>query len=711
MLAETSSICRFGMFELDVRSGELRKNGVRLKLQDQPYQVLLKLLEHRGELVSREELRSALWPADTFVDFETGLNTAVKRLRETLGDSADNPTFIETLPRRGYKFIAPVEMPVTQESKTPSGPVLLKEPRRKDLLSVSLLAGAVAALVLIGLLVWFGHRQPPTVGGVVRITNDGKAKIPMNSPVTDGVRLYFMEGEPFTSGSGIAQMSATGGETSWIAPALEQVLAIYSMSPDHSGLLVVKGVSVGSDNAGEVWMQPLPAGAPHRVGNLLATAACWTLDGTHILYAYQRTVMMANIDGSEPRSLAKVPGVARALRFSPDGRRIRFWVIQPPEMETGAIWEMNADGANLHALFADWKESPYQCCGNWSPDGEYYYFEAGRGNGQAIWVMPERRSLLGGSANPTRLISEPLRFSAPVPSGDGKKLFVMGEERRTELFRYDLKAGRFDSYLSGISVGPVDFTADGKWITYISYPDMILWRSRADESEKIQLTFPPVRAYGPRWSPDGSKISFVEVPINRPWKINLISSSGGGRPELLMPADSDKSESDPTWMPDSKSIIFGKSEQLENVHMAIYSIDLDTRKISRIPGSDDLFSPRVSPDGRYICALKKGQVELMLFDTRTNQWSSLGTGGPRGYNEWSRDGKYIYMRETTQGGSGEVVRVRMKDRVLENVVSLKDFPQFTDMFAAWIGLTPDDEPLLLRDRSLQEIYALDLRFH
>jgi hypothetical protein len=101
----------------------------------------------------------------------------------------------------------------------------------------------------------------------------------------------------------------------------------------------------------------------------------------------------------------------------------------------------------------------------------------------------------------------------------------------------------------------------------------------------------------------------------------------------------------------------------------------------------------------------------MLFDTRTNQWSSLGTGGPRGYNEWSRDGKYIYMRETTQGGSGEVVRVRMKDRVLENVVSLKDFPQFTDMFADWIGLTPDDEPLLLRDRSLQEIYALDLRFH
>ena len=97
------------MFEFDPRAGELRKNGVKLKLQDQPYQVLLNLLEHPGEIVSREVLRAALWHGDTFVDFETGLNTAIKRLRETLGDSADNPTFIETLPRRGYKFIPPVE--------------------------------------------------------------------------------------------------------------------------------------------------------------------------------------------------------------------------------------------------------------------------------------------------------------------------------------------------------------------------------------------------------------------------------------------------------------------------------------------------------------------------------------------------------------------------------------------------------------------------
>jgi Tol biopolymer transport system component/DNA-binding winged helix-turn-helix (wHTH) protein len=672
--AEPSPIYRFGVFELDPRNSELRKSGVRLKLQDQPYQVLLKLLEHRGELVSRETLRSTLWPADTFVDFETGLNTAVKRLRETLGDSADNPTFIETAPRRGYKFIAPVGIAVSQDSLK-LGPAGRPEvPRRNILTKLVTVLAAAAALLLIGVGMWYRQPRPPFVTGLVRISNDGKAKIPMNSPVTDGVHLYFMEGEPWTSGSGIAQMSATGGETSWIAPALKEVLAIYSMSPDRSELLVVKNSPVGSDFAGEVWVQPLPAGAPHRVGNILSTAACWSLDGTHILYAYHRAIMLANKDGSEPRELAKVPGVARALRLSPDGKRIRFWLIQPPELETGAIWEMDANGKNLRPLLANWKESPYQCCGNWSPDGKYYYFEAGRGNNQAIWVMPERRSLLGTSASPSRLISGPLRFSVPVPSGDGKKLFVLGEERRVELFRYDLKAAHFDSYLKGISAGGVDFSADGQWITYVSYPDMILWRSRPDGTEKIQLTFPPVRAYGPHWSPDGSKISFLDVPISRPWKINLISSSGGGRPELLIPGESDKNESDPTWMPDGRSIVFGQSEQLDKVFMAIYSIDLETRKISRLPESDDLFSPRVSRDGRYICALKKNQLELMLFDTRTNHWSSMGQGGPRSYNEWSHDGKYIYMRENA-GGGAEVVRVRIKDRVLEHIVSLKDFPQ------------------------------------
>src|SRR6185503_16551355 len=102
---------RFGAFELDLRTGELRKAGIRVNLPEQPFQVLKALLDRPGDLVTREELRQRLWPAETFVDFEHGLNAAVRRLRDALGDSADAPRFVETLPRRGYRFIAPVTEP------------------------------------------------------------------------------------------------------------------------------------------------------------------------------------------------------------------------------------------------------------------------------------------------------------------------------------------------------------------------------------------------------------------------------------------------------------------------------------------------------------------------------------------------------------------------------------------------------------------------
>jgi Tol biopolymer transport system component len=286
-----------------------------------------------------------------------------------------------------------------------------------------------------------------------------------------------------------------------------------------------------------------------------------------------------------------------------------------------------------------------------------------------------------------------------------------------ELQRYDLPARRFDSYLPGLSAGPVDFSRDRKWIAYISYPDMTLWRSRVDGSDKIQLTFPPVLAYEPRWSPDGSQIVFMDVRFDSSWKIYLLSSSGGS-PEVL--TQTNTSEADATWTPDGKSIVFGKTDNismLSNANVAIYRLDLKTRRVSSIPDSDGIFSPRVSPDGRYISALTFGQTnltfgqtKLMLFDTNTNRWSSLVEAEQVGYNEWSHDGKYVYMREN-RGGAAELVRVRIKDRVLERVLSLKDFPQLNDAFALWIGLTPDDAPLLMRDRSVQEIYALDLRFH
>lgn len=419
-----------------------------------------------------------------------------------------------------------------------------------------------------------------------------------------------------------------------------------------------------------------------------------------------------NEDGSDPHTIAEIPGSARWFRYSPDGRLIRFSLLQD-QGNTSSIWEMNADGTNPHQLLPNWKESLDQCCGRWSPDGNYYYFLSGAfflgggGPSQGIWVMPEHRSIFLQDIAPTRLLTGPLRFGAPTPSSDGKRIFAVGDESRVELFSYEPHAQRFDSYLGGLSAGPVAFSPDGKWVSYVSYPEMTLWKSRTDLSEKMQLTFPPVRVYGPRWSPDGSQIAFGDVQFHRPWKVYLLSASGGDTPKQISPSNIDDSDTDPTWTSDGKSIIFARAPAGE-LGQALYRVDLKSGNLTLIPGSNRLFSPRVSPDGRYIVAMTADAKQLTLLDQTTNSWSTLAEADHFAFNEWSHDGKYVYARES-RDGFAEIVRVRIKDRVLEDVLSLKDFPELVDPFATWYGLTPDGKLLLMRDRSVQEIYALDLQ--
>src|SRR5712672_1807017 len=152
MRTERSEILRFGVFEVDVRSGELRKQGMRIKLQEQPFHVLIVLLQRPGEVITREELRSQNWPANTFVDFDNSLNAAINKLREALGDSADNPRFIETLPRRGYRFIAPVTgVDGTTRETTRGVSAAAPTSSRKILVTVAVV---VLAVGIAGAVLW-----------------------------------------------------------------------------------------------------------------------------------------------------------------------------------------------------------------------------------------------------------------------------------------------------------------------------------------------------------------------------------------------------------------------------------------------------------------------------------------------------------------------------------------------------------------------------
>jgi Tol biopolymer transport system component len=293
----------------------------------------------------------------------------------------------------------------------------------------------------------------------------------------------------------------------------------------------------------------------------------------------------------------------------------------------------------------------------------------------------------------------------PVPSLDGKRLFAVGSQPRGELQRYNQKTQKFETYLSGISVDGVDFSKDGQWVTYTTYPEGSLWRSKADGSERLQLTYPPMNASLPRWSPDRKQITFAGT--ERPGdgqKIYVISADGGAATQLH-PAD--QNQGDPNWSPDGNSLVFWSSASLPvSGAPSINILDLLTHQISTLPGSKGLFSPHWAPDGRHLAAVTADRENLMLYEFKVQKWTEL-TKSTAAFPNWSRDGNYVYFHSF--GNDTSLYRVRISDHKLEKIVSLKEIRLTIGTVGTWCGLAPDDSPLLLRDVGSQEIYALDLQ--
>ncbi|MGA9966933.1 MAG: protein kinase [Terriglobales bacterium] len=560
----------------------------------------------------------------------------------------------------------------------------------------------VAAAVLIALALYVRSPEPPpAVVSSTQITNDGTSK---RSLVTDGARLYFSE---YVSGhSVLRQVSTSGGETAPVPISLPSA-DIYDYYPRRSELLV-KGVAEGSETESPVWVLPLPAGTVRSVGNILAHAAAWTPDGEHIVYAQNSSLHACNTDGTDSRELITVQGVPFAPRFSPDGQRLRF-TIRDTNQRTSSLWEVSASGKDLHPVLPEWNKPAQEFGGAWTPNGDYFLFESTRDHTQNIWASRERASLIRkASTEPSQLTVGPLMFSSPTPSPDGKKVFVIGQQRRFDLIRLDTKSPQFAIYLSGVSAGEADITRNGEWITYVAHPELTLWRSKLDGSSRTQLTYSPMQTHMPRWSPDGTQIAFMASRPGKPWKIFVMPAEGGAPREVTA---GDHNQGDPTWTPNGDSIVFAGMPWLEfgaaagpNIHIA----DLKTSEISDVPDSENLFSPRASPDGRYLVALSTDSTKLMLYDTAKKSWTQLGVSR-FGFENWSHDGKYLYAEDYSDK-TDDLVRVRVPNGKVERLLSIKEVPRGFDPWEFWIGLTPDDSLLMMRDRSTQEIYSLDVRF-
>ncbi|HET9178675.1 MAG TPA: winged helix-turn-helix domain-containing protein [Terriglobia bacterium] len=691
---------RFGIFEADLRSGELRRDGLKIKIQELPFQVLVSLLERPGEVVTREDLRKRLWPADTFVDFEHGLSKAINKLREALGDDASNPRFVETLTRRGYRFLGPVERTDHTSSTGNEEPVHVRQGAPSSRRWVMVAAGVLAAL-LAGAY-WLSRPSTrPEVTGMVQLTNDGQAK---SGPLlSDGSRIYFGEGN--IPSLEMAQVSVHGGEVAPAAAISVPQAFPLDISPDGSEFLMTQFTTTA--DMAPVWVVPVLAGSPRRVGNLMVNlnpqTAAWSQDMQRIAFARGDDLYTASPDGTDAKKLVSLPGDGFGFHWSPDSSCLDISVLNK---KTGAqsLWELRADGTNLHQLLPGWSNPPAECCGVWTPDGKYLVFQATRNGVTALWALPQTTGLFSrASRQPIQLTTGPMDMLSPVLSRDGKRIFSLGIQPRGKLVRYDARSKSFVPYLGGASIEDVDFSKNGKWIAYLSYPQNSLWRSKADGSSKLQLTFPPLQALLPRWSPDGKQVAFIGLKLGEGEAVKIyVVPADGGEPERVLPQDTGE-ETDPVWSPDGNRLVFSKNSFVEVRSLQerdIEVVDLRTRQVTPVPGSEGLYSARWSPDGRYLVAMPRDSTRLTLFDFKSQKWQEL-VKMAIGFPSWSRDSKYVYFNDASNTA---FYRVRVRDRKVEQVASLAGMTMAGEQ---WTGLAPDDSPMLLLDTSIDEIYAVD----
>jgi eukaryotic-like serine/threonine-protein kinase len=530
---------------------------------------------------------------------------------------------------------------------------------------------------------------PPKVLGYTQLTHDGHDK--WDVLTTDGARVYF--DETINGKQTLASVSVQGGET---VPIVTPLKAPYleDISPDGTELLVTER-SLDDLNADyPFYIVRAVDGVARRLGDVMGHCGGWLADGRIICERGKDTLLLSR-DGSQSQKIATTGSIAWWPRSSPDGKVIRFAV------NGNELWQVGADGANLHPLLPLWNSPPGEVAGSWTPDGRYYVFQSTRKWFTSVWATREQGDLLHRvDHKPVQLTVGPMSFSGPISTRDGKRLFSSGQEDRIEERRYDAKSRGLVPfpYVVGISVNRLAFSRDGKWISYISDPESSLWRSKPDGTERIQLTSPPTQADLPRWSPDGKQIAFdAEIPGKKGLNIFLIPAEGGAL-EPLLPED--HNDGCPDWAPDGNRIVLSHGANGPIGDLEI--LDLRSREVSTVPGSKGLACPHWSPDGRYLVAVEGQSATLKLFDFRTQAWLELVKAGDW-YSCWSHDGRYLYVITSDSGGPA-VSRIRMSDRKEERVASLKDIS------LAWapLSLAPDDSVFLSVDVKTIEIYALDV---
>ena len=529
-MAADPSIIRFSAFEVNLQTGELRRRGHKVKLQEQPFQVLAALLENPGHLVSREQLRNKLWPLDTFVDFDHSLNAAIKRLRDALGESAETPIFIETLARRGYRFIGHFEV----EAETPDA---RPRPWQRLFNRRNFVLGGLTAGVLALPFVYYNHlvsstTVQPTVTPIV--TNFGEKHSPSLSP--DGQHLAFA----WNGGAGphfSIYVKLLGTEESLRLTNQASIDFNPVWSPDGRYIAFCRFVKGGEKG---IYLISALGGAERRVRSTLwrehfwsANRLSWSPDGRLLAFSDRASdeentpsIFVLTLDSLEARRLTSPQRSRSDINpvFSPDGQTLAFY--RGPD----GVYTVPVSGGEEKRL-----TSPSYGWGlAWTSDGRNIVFP------DAGWLW---KIFLGGG-EPERLQFGQEGFQ---PSIRGNRLAYVRQTENLNIWRRKLdstlSASPPDRFISSTRVESApQFSPDGSKIAFESTRSGAyeIWVCRSDGSGLIQLTNLTSVSGTPRWSPDGQRIAFDSRSTGNP-DIFVVDSQGGpprkitseSSPELL----------------------------------------------------------------------------------------------------------------------------------------------------------------------------------
>ena len=477
-----NGVIRFGIFEVDLRAGQLRRNGLKVRLQEQPFQVLAMLLKRPGEVVTREDLHARLWPADTFVDFDHGLNAAVKRLRDALGDSAENPRFVETLARRGYRFLAPVESPSAEipatAAQAPSAQNAIVS-RANESRWRLVAAGFVIVLVALGLGLHVGMRASralqPVLPKEIRLTaNSPDAPVYFGAISPDGRYLAYID----PRGTFLREIATDESHEL----SLPQGFRVHHVSwyPDGSHLLAQ--AVAGSEERPGLWNIPLLGGAPRKLVTD-SEAGSISPDGKQVAFLRgdkfnHSEIWLANTDGGEPHMAVNVPGyVIGPPAWAPDSQRFAYlkdvyWPGYSTEDVQIEVYELASGKTDL--VLNDYR---LQYGLVWTRDNRLLFSRAEKPPNQGesnVWSLKVDTRPGWRWGAPMRLTSGPDWKPIINMSADGKHAVFIRTNIAPAVFVAEVDArtreiGKLQRLtLDERQSRPYEWTPDGKSVLYVS---------------------------------------------------------------------------------------------------------------------------------------------------------------------------------------------------------------------------------------------------